>query len=166
MRTTQKIFTVAAALVVALSFGTASADCGANPGVISTQGAQGQSLIWTTAFQADPSFFYGSFGGTTYCGAYNGCTPVFNPVVTFWAQGSGDPANGVGNDNGGFDLVAGMIADSPAQARRQIGFPDIQAGRAALRRKDDALAVRMPGSVLIEKRRIADSAYRRRFGVQ
>jgi hypothetical protein len=101
----QKIFTVAAALAVALTFGgPAVADCGGNPGNIVT----GASQIWTAAFQADPTFFYGYYGGTTYSGiAYTGTTPVSeNANAIFWRQGFGDPAPGFGADSGIFDLVA------------------------------------------------------------
>jgi hypothetical protein len=106
---TSKILTVAAALVVALTIGApVLADCGANPATISSDGPGGTSLIWTRAFQNDPTFFYGSFGGTTYCGAYNGCTPL-SPAATgsFWRLGAGDPAIGQGNDSGLFDFVQG-----------------------------------------------------------
>ena len=105
----QQIFTLAAALVVALAVGApAFADCGANPGVISTQGAQGKSQIFTEAFTSDPSFGYNAYyGAYTFCGAGNGCTPISGAVsASFWAQGTGDVAVGVGNDNGLFDLVA------------------------------------------------------------
>jgi hypothetical protein len=109
MRTKQQIFTLAATLVVALAVGApALADCGANPGVISTSGNNGTSQIFTTAFAADASFTYSSYyGALTSCGAYAGCTPVSGAVKgSFWAQGTGDPAVGAGNDNGTFDLVA------------------------------------------------------------
>jgi hypothetical protein len=118
-----KIFTVAAALVVAIALGGAAvADCGGNPGVISTKASATdttqQTLIWTAAFQNDPTFFYSSyFGGTTYCGAYGGCTPVSpNLSATFWRLGAGDPAIGIGNDNGSFDLVGAGGVYFPAYA--------------------------------------------------
>jgi hypothetical protein len=113
MRTTHKILTVAAAFVVALAIGApAVADCGANPGVISSTGAQGASQIFTQKFAETPyqdATYYGfnyTYGAYAYCGAGGGCTPI-SPAAkgSFWSQGLGDIAPLVGIDNGTFDLV-------------------------------------------------------------
>jgi hypothetical protein len=106
--------TVAAAFVVALAIGApAVADCGANPGIISGQGAGGVSQVFTQKFAETPyqdATFYGfnyTYGAYAYCGAGGGCTPVSPAAhVSFWSQGLGNVAPLVGVDNGTFDVIA------------------------------------------------------------
>lgn len=134
MRTTQKIFTVAATLVVVLGIGVpAVADCGANPGVISTQGAAGVSQIFTQEFAEGADFFYGGYGATRYCGGYNGCTPVSpNLQASFWSEGLGDPTPLQGVDNGTFDLVgAGQVSFDAFASVGYYAGATIQSGWAA-----------------------------------
>ena len=106
----QKIYILAAALVVALCAVPAMAECTGNPGTISTialvSDITQQSQVLTTAHQSDPNTYpYPGFGIINL--AYTSA-PLNNPGGSFWVMGGGDTATGSGVDNGALDVGAGV----------------------------------------------------------
>jgi len=87
-------------LVAVLAALPAAASCAGSAVLSSANGTDtaDRSFIWTaTVF--DP-FYFPSYAPLDY-------QPPFHQLkASFWAAGSGDPAVGVGNDNGSRDLVA------------------------------------------------------------
>jgi hypothetical protein len=108
MKTMTKVLTAAAVLVVALSLSApVGAACGA-PALITTITASGSTFVFNPTFASHYSFFYGPYGPAVY--SYDGANPAPTPLsaaasISFWAVGTGDPAFGVGNDNGPYDMV-------------------------------------------------------------
>jgi hypothetical protein len=111
MKTMTKILTTAAVFVVALSLAApVGANCGAQSGLVSSNGPDGTSFIFSPVFANHPSFSYGYFGNgapQVYDLAGNEAPRGLSPAadVTFWALGLGDPAPGFGNDNGAKNII-------------------------------------------------------------
>ena len=120
MRTMTKVLTVAATLVLALSLAApASASCGTvasistfvrpNPGV-----DNGTTWVFGPPFQEFGIYYYISPDtgyGALYVYSANAGNPAPPPVsadasVSFWRLGAGNPALGLGTDNGSFDMIA------------------------------------------------------------
>lgn len=114
MKTMTRILGVAAVAVLAVALaGPASATCNADS-IISTVAAPSatntnKSFIFGEAFAASPYFGQSGFGNTWAYGIAAGdpASPPLsaNAQVSFWALGAGDPAVGVGFDNGAYDMV-------------------------------------------------------------
>ena len=88
----------------------------ASSSTITTTGPAGQSFIVNTAFQNFPIIAGVTYAGTgpygPYVYSFDPLFPVPTPLspaatISFWALGSGDPAIGIGDDNGAYDLIAG-----------------------------------------------------------
>jgi hypothetical protein len=109
MKTMTKVLTVAAVLVVALSLSApVGADCGATA-LISTIAPGGNTFVFNPTFASHYSFFYGPYGPAVF--SYDIADPAPTPLsaaasITFWAVGTGDPAVGMGDDNGAVDIIA------------------------------------------------------------
>lgn len=110
MKTMTKVLAVAAVAVLALSISApTNANCGTNA-IISTQAADGTSFIFTPTFQ-NFSGYYNVGAGAPFTYSYDAGNPAPsalspNARVSFWHLGNGNPQVGLGNDNGGFDIVA------------------------------------------------------------
>lgn len=108
MKTMTRTLAVAAVAVLAVALSApAGATCGTNA-IISTIASDGVSYIIGTEFQQHPSYGVGGIGPYTY--SYDVANQAPMPLtaaasISFWGLGTGDPALGVGNDNGGFDMA-------------------------------------------------------------
>jgi predicted small secreted protein len=108
-----KVLTVAATLVLALSMAAPlQASCNTVAGMSTIDVATGNnstSFITNLAFQNHPGYGTGNYGPYTF--SYDPLDPAVAPLspaasITFWRQGSGDPAVGAGDDNGIYDMIA------------------------------------------------------------
>jgi hypothetical protein len=122
MKMMTRVLTVSAALAVVLSLALPVGASCTTATLIGTAGsATEKSWVMSAAFQNDPSFYY-----------YYGATPVVYSLtapdvlgadakITYWKTGSGDPALGLGDDSGTYDMIAGGGFYQP-YAYPSIGF--------------------------------------------
>ncbi len=102
-------------MVLALSLAAPlQASCGTFAQITNIDGTGATSFLVNTAFQnfgGDPGTYYGTGAYGPYNFSFDPANPANTPLspaaqITFWRTGTGDPAVGMGDDNGTYDMIA------------------------------------------------------------